>query len=60
MPKFHIEPRDVPVEWAAKRLDMTPADFALALPNLIARGSIKNAENASMCCGGSMVISLLR
>jgi hypothetical protein len=38
MPKFHIEPRDVPAEWAAKRLGMTPADFALALPNLIARG----------------------
>ena len=36
--RFHIEPRDVPPEIAAKRLGKTLADFNSALPNLVARG----------------------
>ena len=36
--RFHVEPRDVPAEIAAKRLGKTLADFNSALPNLIARG----------------------
>lgn len=36
--RFHIEPRDVPAEIAARRLGKTLAEFNAALPNLIARG----------------------
>lgn len=38
MPRFRVEPRDVPCEVAARRLGMTAADFARAVPNLIGRG----------------------
>jgi hypothetical protein len=36
--RFHVEPRDVPTEMAAKRLGKTLAEFNASLPNLIARG----------------------
>lgn len=36
--RFHVEPRDVPPEMAARRLGKTRAELELALPDLIARG----------------------
>ena len=36
--RFRIEPRDVPLEVAARRLGKTRAEFEAALPDLIARG----------------------
>jgi hypothetical protein len=36
--RFRVEPRDAPVECAARRLGMTLAVFHEKLPNLIARG----------------------
>jgi hypothetical protein len=36
--RFHIEPRDVPLEVAARRLGKTRADFETMLPDLLARG----------------------
>jgi hypothetical protein len=36
--RFHVEPRDVPAEVAARRLGKTFAEFNAALPNLLARG----------------------
>jgi hypothetical protein len=36
--RFHIEPRDVPLEVAARRLGKTRAEFETALPDLLARG----------------------
>ena len=36
--RFHVDPRDVPAEIAARRLGKTHAEFTAALPNLIARG----------------------
>jgi hypothetical protein len=36
--RFHVEPRDIPPEIAAKRLGKTLAEFNASLPNLIARG----------------------
>jgi hypothetical protein len=36
--RFHIEPRDVPLEVAARRLGKTRAEFEAALPDLLARG----------------------
>ena len=36
--RFHVEPRDVPEEHAARRLGLTAADFKVALPDLLARG----------------------
>jgi hypothetical protein len=36
--RFHIEPRDVPPELAARRLGKTFAEFSAALPGLVARG----------------------
>ena len=36
--RFHVQPRDVPVEAAARRLGMTRLAFDAAMPNLIARG----------------------
>lgn len=38
MPRFKVEPRDVPAEAAARRLGMKVEDFDVALPNLVARG----------------------
>lgn len=36
--RFNIEPRDVPAQHAARRLGLTEASFAQALPGLMARG----------------------
>ena len=36
--RFRVEPRDVPIEMAARRLGKTVAEFTAAMPNLIARG----------------------
>ena len=36
--RFHVEPRDVPPEIAARRLGKTLAEFSAALPHLLARG----------------------
>ena len=36
--RFRVEPRDVPAEYAAKRLGLALADFSAALPNLVLRG----------------------
>jgi hypothetical protein len=36
--RFHVEPRDVPAEMAARRLGKTLAEFNAALPHLLARG----------------------
>ena len=36
--RFRVEPRDVPIEIAARRLGKNTADFKAALPNLLARG----------------------
>jgi hypothetical protein len=36
--RFRIEPRDVPLEVAARRLGKTHAEFEAALPDLLARG----------------------
>jgi hypothetical protein len=36
--RFRIEPRDVPLEMAARRLGKTRAEFEAALPDLLARG----------------------
>jgi hypothetical protein len=36
--RFRVDPRDIPVEYAAKRLGMEVEAFDAALPNLIARG----------------------
>jgi len=35
---FRVEPRDVPIEMAARRLGKSEAEFDAVLPNLIARG----------------------
>jgi hypothetical protein len=36
--RFRVEPRDVPLETAARRLGHSLAGFNAALPNLLARG----------------------
>jgi hypothetical protein len=36
--RFHVDPRDVPPEVAARRLGKTFAEFNAALPDLVARG----------------------
>src|SRR5262245_39979078 len=36
--RFRIDPRDVPAEKAARRLHLTPGEFAAKLPELLARG----------------------
>jgi hypothetical protein len=36
--RFRIDPRDVPLEKAARRLHLTPGDFQTKLPALVARG----------------------
>ena len=36
--RFRVEPRDVPIEIAARRLGKNTADFKAVLPNLLARG----------------------
>jgi hypothetical protein len=36
--RFRIEPRDVPLEVAARRLGKTRAELETALPDLLARG----------------------
>ena len=36
--RFRIEPRDVPLEVAARRLGKTRAELETMLPNLLARG----------------------
>jgi hypothetical protein len=36
--QFHVNPRDVPPEMAARRLGKSLAEFNAALPNLLARG----------------------
>lgn len=38
MPRFRVDPRDVPPEAAARRLGVSCNAFAEALPNLVARG----------------------
>lgn len=38
MPRFPINPGDVPAQVAARRMGMTAEAFTAALPNLIARG----------------------
>lgn len=36
--RFHVEPRDVPANAAARRLGLTEEEFARRLPLLLARG----------------------
>jgi hypothetical protein len=36
--RFHVEPRDVPLEAAARRLGKTRLELEEALPDLLARG----------------------
>jgi len=36
--RFRVDPRDVPAEYAARRLGMSEAEFTAALPTLFARG----------------------
>ena len=36
--RFHIDPRDVPADAAARRMGLTEADFRCRLPELEARG----------------------
>jgi len=36
--RFHVDPRDVPLEVAARRLGKTRAELETALPDLMARG----------------------
>lgn len=36
--RFHVEPRDVPPEKAARRLGLTTEQFADLLPRLLSRG----------------------
>ena len=36
--RFHVDPRDVPLEVAARRLGKTRAELETALPDLLARG----------------------
>jgi hypothetical protein len=36
--RFRVEPRDVPLEVAARRLGKTRAELEVALPDLLARG----------------------
>jgi hypothetical protein len=36
--RFRVEPRDVPIEKAARRLHLTMTEFQVKLPTLIARG----------------------
>ena len=38
MPRFRIEPRDVPPDAAARRLGLTQARFEQTLPQLMSRG----------------------
>jgi hypothetical protein len=39
--RFRIEPRDVPLEVAARRLGKTCAEFDAMLPDLVARGFLQ-------------------
>jgi hypothetical protein len=36
--RFRVDPRDVPADKAARRLHLTPAEFGIKLPELLARG----------------------
>jgi len=36
--RFRVDPRDVPPDKAARRLHLTPAEFSIKLPELLARG----------------------
>ena len=36
--RFRVNPRDIPSAKAARRLHLTPGDFAAKLPDLLARG----------------------
>lgn len=36
--RFRVDPRDVPLEKAARRLHLSPGDFQTKLPALLARG----------------------
>jgi hypothetical protein len=36
--RFRVEPRDVPIEKAARRLHLTTTEFQVKLPALLARG----------------------
>jgi hypothetical protein len=36
--RFHVEPRDIPEELAARRLGLTATAFRTKLPNLLVRG----------------------
>lgn len=36
--RFRVDPRDVPADKAARRLHLTAAEFAAALPALVDRG----------------------
>ena len=36
--RFRVDPRDVPAEKAARRLHLTPGEFAAKLPELLRRG----------------------
>lgn len=36
--RFRVDPRDVPADKAARRLHLSPAEFARALPSLLDRG----------------------
>jgi hypothetical protein len=36
--RFRVDPRDVPADKAARRLHLTAAEFAVALPALVDRG----------------------
>src|SRR5260221_8337150 len=41
-PRLHIQPGDIPAPAAAQRMGMTQEAFAMALPNLVARGFPKS------------------
>jgi hypothetical protein len=36
--RYRVDPGDVPLEKAARRLHLTPSEFSEKLPNLLARG----------------------
>ena len=46
--RFHVDPRDVPAQVAARRIGLTKADFLLALPELEARGFPKPDNTTGM------------
>jgi hypothetical protein len=46
--RFRVEPRDIPVEKAARRLHLTTTEFQAKLPALLARGFPRPDPTTSM------------